>query len=62
MKEEQQGLLLGLPYYLFKIPVSIMNLLDQYPSLCLSLEAAGQEISLSELTGTFSVSRLDGYF
>ncbi len=37
---EQQGLPWS-PYYLLKVPVSIMNLPSQYPSFHSGLEAAG---------------------
>ena len=49
-------------YYLLKVPVSLDELADQYPSLHSGLETAGQEISLSELTGDLFGFRLDGNF
>ena len=49
-------------YYLFKIPVSLDEFADQYPSLRSGLELTGQEISLSELTWDFLGFGMDGDF
>ena len=55
MREELQGLPL-ITYYLFKIPVSVMNLAINIPLFFLAWKLLGLRSLYLSLIGTFSVS------